>query len=668
MVKSFIISLVIVILYFGCKEVPMKKTILAQKGILDLTNVSFQETEIVNLDGDWDFYWKKFLSYEEILENKNKPDLYLKVPGVWNGTQIKAETLTGEGYCTYHLLVKLSHKYENLAIRIPIIETANAVWINDTLVYQAGKVGKTKEEMDAYILREIKPVTQNAQNEFHITVHVSNFMNRTGGVVGIFYFGKLENLYKKKVNATISDMIILGSLFIMGIYHIALFLIRKKDKSPLYFGFFCIDYTLRLLITDERILLTTFPSIPFDITYRLEYLTAFILLPLFVSFLNHLFAGKIHTYYIRIITVFAFGITASVLLLPHSIYTRFLLGYEILILFSIPYLLYINIVAVKEKLDGAAISFLGVVLLAVGSLLDILQVEHFFYGHYIFPFTLFGFLFFQAFSISTKFSKAFDLSEHQAIELSEQKNTLSEINTELTVLQKDLESKVKLRGEELEIIYNQNLLEIQKATDLEKEIAVHKEREELFVDIHDNLGGKLLSLSFLLKSMEPNKVVSQELKLKIVETIDEILKGLRNHLLAFEDITLIEKNFMKGFTNFLVRRYSTAERKIQIEIKPNAKPEQISKKYYHHLFSILQELINNDLKYGEKTTRWIIDHNKDSISFQMIANSKYKVGKVQAGNGRKTIRERLKQMPFDFSEKLEKGIYTSQLTIGLSQK
>ena len=102
-----------------------------------------------------------------------------------------------------------------------------------------------------------------------------------------------------------------------------------------------------------------------------------------------------------------------------------------------------------------------------------------------------------------------------------------------------MEAKVKLRGEELEVIYNQNLLEIQKATDVEKDIAVHKERQELFVDIHDNLGGKLLSLSFLLKSMGPNKVVSRELKLKIVEIIDEILKGLRNHLLAFEDITLI---------------------------------------------------------------------------------------------------------------------------------
>ena len=77
MVKSFIISLVIVILCFGCKEVPEQKTILAQKGILDLTNVSFQETEIVNLDGDWDFYWKKFLSYEEILENKKTMRLYI---------------------------------------------------------------------------------------------------------------------------------------------------------------------------------------------------------------------------------------------------------------------------------------------------------------------------------------------------------------------------------------------------------------------------------------------------------------------------------------------------------------------------------------------------------------------------------------------------------------
>ncbi len=79
-----------------------------------------------------------------------------------------------------------------------------------------------------------------------------------------------------------------------------------------------------------------------------------------------------------------------------------------------------------------------------------------------------------------------------------------------------MENKVKLRTEELEVIYKQNLLEIQKVNLLEKEIAVQRERQELFVDIHDNLGGKLLLLSRQLKAIEPDKTLSKSLKQRIL--------------------------------------------------------------------------------------------------------------------------------------------------------
>ena len=91
------------------------------------------------------------------------------------------------------------------------------------------------------------------------------------------------------------------------------------------------------------------------------------------------------------------------------------------------------------------------------------------------------------------------------------KNTLTEINNELTSLQKNWNKKVKLRTEELEFIYNQNLLEIQKVNVLEKKLQFKKERQELFVDIHDNLGGKINSF-LQLKSIEPDKTISKALK------------------------------------------------------------------------------------------------------------------------------------------------------------
>ena len=337
----------------------------------------------------------------------------------------------------------------------------------------------------------------------------------------------------------------------------------------------------------------------------------------------YLFEKEINYRYVKVIWLFFSFLCLTVFIFPHYEYTHFLIFFEIVVFLSIPYLLFANLSAILKKKDGALTSFIGIIILAVGAVIDILHNEHILFWHYVTPFTLFGFLFFQSFSLSTKFSKAFYISERQATELTEQRNVLSDINIELTTLQKSLENKVKLRTEELEVIYKQNLLEIQKVNLLEKEIAVQRERQELFVDIHDNLGGKLLILSIQLKAIEPDKTLSKSLKQRILKTIDEILKGLRNHLLAFEDISLIEKNFNKGFKNFLVRRYSTAERKIELEVDTNFSFEKVPKEYYHNLFSIIQEIINNDLKYGRDKTKWNVIQKENDLLFLMVAKSEY---------------------------------------------
>jgi hypothetical protein len=162
----------------------------ATKGELDLSQWDFDKNGTVTLEGEWEFYWNQFLSYEEIIAKKSSIDTYLKVPGVWNGLKVGNSVLPGDGFITIHLLVKLPKASENLAIKIPEIGTAYKIWINETLIHEGGKIGKTREAMTAFVIPEVVSLNLSKEKEIHITIQISNFMDRTGGVWGDFFFWK----------------------------------------------------------------------------------------------------------------------------------------------------------------------------------------------------------------------------------------------------------------------------------------------------------------------------------------------------------------------------------------------------------------------------------------------------------------------------------------------
>lgn len=630
----------------------------AVNGVLDLRDWDFEKKGIVNLAGQWNFYWNRFLSFEETA--KNERNGFLNVPGSWKGMTVGQRVLRGDGYCTIHLLVRLPAELRSrLSIRIPVIGTAHRVWINEQLAFEAGKVGKTREEMVPYLFPHIYSPELGSRNEIHITMQISNFMDTKGGVWEHFFLGTDQDINEQKFITLSSEMMVFGGLFIMAVYHFGLFFIRKKDRSTLFFGLFCLVYAVRTLITEQRVLMSVFPSLPFDITYRAEYLTAFLNLPFFVSFSYYMFPDKINCAYLKITWIFFSVLCAAVLILPHFEYTHLLIVFEIYALLSIPYLMHSYISSVISRSEGAVTSLAGIIILAIGAVLDIMHNEHLNFLHYITPFTLFGFLFFQSYSLAAKFSKAFLVSENLAAELTVQSSTLKTVNEELLSLQKGLEEKVLQRGEELEISYRKNLLEIQKVNELERKISAQTVRQDLFVDIHDNLGAKLLNLSIQLNQLEPDI----DAKSKIQDSVSDIMKSLRNHLLAFEDIALIEENFRTGFKNFLVRRYSVSGRKIELNSDPDFRLEKIPEKCYHHLFSILQELISNDLKYGKGITRWTVSQDSRCSVFQMTADSVYETSAYAKGRGHKTVQTRLTQINAEFAENLKDGKYSFEIKI-----
>ncbi len=93
---------IILIAIANCLSLP-SGTIKAANGVVDLREIDFSQRQNYRLDGEWEFYWKQLLSYEDM--QNFIPDLYAVIPDAWNNYTMNGESLPGQGYATYRLHV-----------------------------------------------------------------------------------------------------------------------------------------------------------------------------------------------------------------------------------------------------------------------------------------------------------------------------------------------------------------------------------------------------------------------------------------------------------------------------------------------------------------------------------------------------------------------------------
>lgn len=121
-------------------------------GILNLQQWDFEKDGSINLNGQWDFYWQKFLLPEfSFYSNFSDRTGYIEMPGYWKGYLIDGESLSGSGYATFVVTVLLPQTNKNLAIKIKDIQTAYSLYIDGTLIANTVEVGKPCIEWNIYL-------------------------------------------------------------------------------------------------------------------------------------------------------------------------------------------------------------------------------------------------------------------------------------------------------------------------------------------------------------------------------------------------------------------------------------------------------------------------------------------------------------------------------------
>ena len=189
MIRGFrIFYFVLLVFCFSCNVTNTYRPVVSS-GYLDLSNWDFNKDGIINLNGEWEFYWNKLYTPEDFNNNAldSKP-YYLQVPGVWNALVVDSKTLPGEGFGTYRLTIKLNRDYKTLGIKILDCSSSYKLWINENFVATNGTVSSETSEMRPQMDPQIKIFTVDS-NKLELVVQVANNFHHKGGLWEIIRIG-----------------------------------------------------------------------------------------------------------------------------------------------------------------------------------------------------------------------------------------------------------------------------------------------------------------------------------------------------------------------------------------------------------------------------------------------------------------------------------------------
>ncbi len=412
----------------GCGKV--KTNPQAVHGVLDLTSWNFTEQGITYLDGQWEFYWGRLLKPEDFVrEDVPVKTGYFFIPGFWNGFRVNENPLKGDGCATFRLRIILPHGKKDLALRIEDQSTAYRLWINGSLVMQNGIVAENPDAGKPY--KKILTATLPAgEKSIDCILQVSNYNMFQGGPYRSIALGTEQQILRRQNNLYLIDFALFIFLAAFGVYHLVFYLLRRRDTSLAYFGLFCLCWCAGIPFgaAGGRFVTLIIPDTPWYLMSRMELLTWFPSVPLFLMFFASIFPVEFSSLVIRaaqliaaiffIFVLFAPSRLAGLTEIPYQIFT-------IVIAFYICWRLYL---AIRHGKSESALMLTGFIIFLATAINDILYMNLMIYSIYLISAGIAVMILFQSFALAKRFARSFSEVESLTNELAEKNIALSRLD------------------------------------------------------------------------------------------------------------------------------------------------------------------------------------------------------------------------------------------------
>ncbi|WP_441912458.1 ATP-binding protein [Paenibacillus sp. MCAF9] len=406
----------------------------SEKGILDLTQAHVSENP-VKLKGEWAFYWQELLSPEDIqnrLARDGNHDRWISIPGSWLGYQLDGQRLNGTGFATFRVVIKLSEqdRNERLALRMPTIFHAYKLWVNGELLAEVGVVGQDKSSVTPHLATKLV-FFQPENDRVELVMQVANFHHKRGGITKYIELGGSDVLTVRTNLRIAAEMFTTAGLLVIGVYHLLLFGLRRKDRAPLYFGLFTTLSGIRSLLVGELLLTQLWPSFPWGLQFKIEYLILCSIGYIMTMYFDSIFPNYVSRWFHLVTRIVTGAFCIVVVVTPALLYTKMLMMIGVMVFLHMVYLMVGLVKAAMRRMEGALIFLLVSVVGLVTVVNDFLYYNEWSLIGNTSPLGLLVFTIAQMILLSSRFTRAASNEERIARELQDANNKLTEMNMNL---------------------------------------------------------------------------------------------------------------------------------------------------------------------------------------------------------------------------------------------
>lgn len=381
----------------------------AVSGNIDISKADIQHTTIP-LDGEWRFVWGQLKTPQS---EADKNAVLMKLPRVWNGFKYDNKNLPARGSATYQLdiIIGPDQQAAELALYIPYVHSSYALYLDDKLIASDGTVSSTSAGFMPGSHTLMVPI-KGRGDTLSLTLQIANFAYAMGGVWQSPRIGSRTAIQSHYDRQLAFDLFIFGGLFIMSLYHIALYFLRRRIKSNLYFSLLCFFLAIKNLFSGVAFFYTLWPAAPYESGLKLIHISIFAGAVLCWFFLRELFEKEFPLWIGRVLVVITSACIIITLLFNSWIYSQIMMPFWVLIGIIMLFIFRGIYLAVIRQREGALLILVGVLSFLLTVLHDLAIDFNLIQGVYLSGAGFFLFIFSQALLLAVKFTNSFKKVEH----------------------------------------------------------------------------------------------------------------------------------------------------------------------------------------------------------------------------------------------------------------
>lgn len=194
----------------------------------------------MSLDGEWEFYWQQLRTPQDFgLGAVAQPQAYAPVPNVWGGLMVQGQPIAATGYATYRLVVYVKEAPRHYGLLIGLIRETHRVWVNGVLISTGGQVGQTAQTNFPGEAQHNTAFTADT-TRLEIIVQVSGYATLRNGLRERWFLGTSAATQTLQAQAIALELLPTSAFIVIGLYHLVLYLFRRKEAAFAFFGVACL--------------------------------------------------------------------------------------------------------------------------------------------------------------------------------------------------------------------------------------------------------------------------------------------------------------------------------------------------------------------------------------------------------------------------------------------